>query len=219
MGPNYLKILVLAILAISCENQADTLTEPDAFGKNMPIEHSNLPSDRVANSLEVITDEEGVTNYIESSTQREDVVFKANRLSNAYYLGQKAETNQPIDEVLKTVEQEQLFYFEFSETQKVDLLKKYFDTDYEEAIKYLSFTIANDFKLVINSSDTIDALYTTYERNFHVAPFERLLLGFVGVSASDEVKLIYSDKLFKKGQLEFVFPPLEQTITLTKEIL
>ena len=155
----------------------------------------------------------------EIEMSREDIKYRAIRIDTETYLKTK---NLDVDEMkiaLEELKDEQLFYFEFEETQKQDLLKKYFNHNMDQSVSYISFDIENDFKIVNGLKDTIQASYSIYERNFHVAPFERVLLGFNEVSSEEEVELIYKDILFKKGEMVFHFPAYNYIINHTQVAL
>lgn len=139
----------------------------------------------------------------------EDITFRAKRIPTDLYLMSKGIPSEDLDSVRQEVEGEQLFYFEFEENRKLDLVEKYFSDDLDASISYMSFTILNDFTIQNEAGKSIDCSYTLYERNFHVAPFERLIISFSGVDTSQELKLVYQDKLFGKGKMEFSFPSAE----------
>ena len=137
---------------------------------------------------------------------RNDIKFKAKRLDTEFYLKQKGLEGEQLKNALDELSGEQLFFIEFAESQQQDLMKKYFTNSMDESVSYLSFNIYNDFKVVNSKGDTIDAIASTYERNFHVAPFERILLSLAGVAEDEALELIYTDNLFRKGEIHFSFP-------------
>ena len=146
---------------------------------------------------------------------REDIKFKAKRLDTEFYLKQKGLEGGELKNALGELSGEQLFFIEFAEFQQQDLMKKYFTDSMDESVSYLSFNIYNDFKVVNSSGDTIDAIASTYERNFHVAPFERILLSLTGVNEDEALELIYTDNLFRKGEIHFNFPSQDYLIKNT----
>ncbi len=139
---------------------------------------------------------------------KEDIHFRAKRIPTALYLQNQGLEEEELTNALEETKTEQLFYFEFEETLKQDLVKKYLEENLDRNIAYLSFEVYNDFQLITSKGDTIEATYSLYERNFHVAPFERVLVSFTGVNQDEKVKLLYSDKLFKKGEMDFIFAPI-----------
>lgn len=153
--------------------------------------------------------EEGSSDEIytvpEITLQKNDIKFRAKRIPSELYLKNKGVSGEELAAALTEVEGEQLFYFEFEEELKQDLIKKHLEDDLDGNISYLSFGIFNDFLLVNSKGDTVISDYSLYERNFHVAPYERLLVSFSGVEQDEELQLIYNDKLFQKGKLNFHF--------------
>jgi hypothetical protein len=85
------------------------------------------------------------------------------------------------------------------------LLEEFSNRPYEEAVKYLSFQISNDFKIVTSSGDTIKCSGSLFERNFKVAPFKRALLYFDNINPADNIQLLYQDRLFGNGMIKFNF--------------
>ncbi|MFK5854488.1 MAG: hypothetical protein QM503_00055 [Bacteroidota bacterium] len=86
--------------------------------------------------------------------------------------------------------------------------------DYEEQIKYLSFSMQNDFKLV-RHNDTLDCAIFHFERDYGIRPFGTFLLGFPcdevqNVSGDTvnfiySIKVIYTDSSFGDEIIEFPF--------------
>lgn len=136
----------------------------------------------------------------------EDITIRAKRIDSESYLLNKGVEESKIAEAMETIEGEQLFSIEFEEVQKQNLMKKYFSQDMDAPISYLSFKINKDFRLVTELGDTIRPSYSIYERNFHVAPYERILLSFNNIEETESIKLIYNDRLFEKGRQTFSFP-------------
>lgn len=141
----------------------------------------------------------------EITKQKQDIKFRAKRIPTELYLKNKGVSDKELPEALTEVKGEQLFYFEFEEELKQDLVKKYLESNLDANISYLSFDIYQDFLLINSKGDTIKSNYSIYERNFHVAPYERILLSFSGIDENEEVQLIYTDKLFGRGKLDFAF--------------
>jgi len=150
-------------------------------------------------------DQEGEYKIQAVEHQRGDISFKAQRIPTELYLKNKGLKDKSLTAAMEDTKGEQLFYFDFQETQKQDLMKKYFAEDPDTGVSYMAFGVESDFYLVSASGDTIPAAFSHYERNFHVAPYERLILSFKGVEQDEEVQLIYSDQLFGRGRLAFNF--------------
>lgn len=71
--------------------------------------------------------------------------------------------------------------------------------EYEERVKYLSFNVQNDFRL-IDGADTLPCTICTYERAFGVTPYTTMVLGFPESSGGLSHKtLIYQDQLLGAG--------------------
>lgn len=136
-----------------------------------------------------------------------DLNFTAKRIPTALYLQNQGLQKEELTEALTQVEDEQLFYFEIEESQKQDVIKKYFSENQDQNISYLSFDIHHDFKIVNGDGDTLKANYSFYERNFHIAPYERIVVSFSGINEGEELKLIYNDHLFGKGESTYSFAP------------
>lgn len=137
--------------------------------------------------------------------QRGDIKFKAQRIPTELYLRNKGLEGRALEEAMMETKGEQLFYFDFQEAQKQDLMKKYFSDDPDTGVGYMAFGVENDFQLISSTGDTIPAAFAHYERNFHVAPYERVILSFKGIEQFEEVQLVYKDQLFGRGMLAFTF--------------
>jgi hypothetical protein len=137
-----------------------------------------------------------------------DISFKATDVPITYYmLKELGDSNLlKIDSLYEEHKTERVVEFEFLQDDQKDLLDTTFTgIDYKEGVKYMSFNIEKDFYVVTSKKDTIQCSGVTFERNFKVAPYNRLLLFFTGVPPSDNIQLIYNDRLFKKGVLKFSF--------------
>ena len=144
-----------------------------------------------------------VVQKIESTI--EDITFRAKRIPTELYLKNQDVVGDELVLALSELKGEQLFYFEFEETRKQDLMKKYFESDMDSKVAYLAFDIFKDFHVINSKGDTLEANYTLYERNYHVAPFEKILVSFSNVSPDENLELIYNDELFGKGTSKFSF--------------
>lgn len=138
----------------------------------------------------------------------DDVIFTATEVPIQYYL-LKDQGNQDlfnIDSLYQINKRERVVEFTFEQDEEDDLLKEKFTSlNYEDGIKYLSFLIDKDFYAVTKSKDTIRCSGVQYERNFKIAPFQKILLYFSGISPEEEIQLIYNDRLFQKGIVKFKF--------------
>lgn len=157
----------------------------------------------------VLTETEGASDtYIvpEIEQQKEDVVFRVKKIPTKLYLLNQGVKESEVDSVLQTLTGEQLFYIEFEEEEQQDLMKKYFTDNMDLSVNYLSAQIARDFSIRTEKGKRVSTNYCIYERNFHTAPFERLLLNFSGINADEAFVLTYHDRLFGKGKMKFSFP-------------
>src|SRR5690606_9980118 len=113
---------------------------------------------------------------------------------------------QLIDSISKKYEYERVIEFEFEHNENKDLLESEFTgLDYEKSVSYMAAAIKNDFMLVTESNDTIPCSGVHFERHFKVSPFNRILLYFGNVSPTDNIQLIYQDRLFGNGIFKFTF--------------
>lgn len=142
------------------------------------------------------------------SQHADDINFTATEVPIPFYI-LKSEGNEDLfraDSIEKVNKEERIIEFEFAQDDEKDLLEKNFTSlDYEESIKYMSFSIEKDFYVVTSKKDTIQCAGATYERNFKVAPYQKIVLFFSGIPPQDKIQLVYQDRLFKKGTLKFKF--------------
>lgn len=135
--------------------------------------------------------------------------YKATEVPVNYYISKnipKSISNKDKDYIYSAHRRERIIEFEFQHDNNDDLLKSDFtQKKYSEAVKYMAFAIKKDFSVVTTSGDTINCLGVTFERNFKLAPFKRLLLNFNDIPESDNIKLIYQDRLFGNGLFKFNF--------------
>ncbi|MEL1244934.1 hypothetical protein AAEO56_11720 [Flavobacterium sp. DGU11] len=142
-------------------------------------------------------------------TQKVDrISFKAAEVPVAYYiLNNKGNDNLfEIDSIEKANNSERIIEFNFSDDEEKDLLNQEFTgMEYDDAVKYMSFSINKDFYVVTSKKDTIPCSGIVFERSFKVAPIHKLLLFFGNIKPKDKIQLIYNDQLFGKGILKFKF--------------
>ncbi len=136
-----------------------------------------------------------------------DINYTATEVPLQYYILKNNEDNpQIVDSLYNMNNRERIVEIEFQHSNEQDLLlEKYTKRSYEDAVKYMAFTIERDFTVITNSDDTIRCSGVNFERNFKVAPFKRVLLYFNGISPDDNIKLIYQDQLFGNGKIKFNF--------------
>ncbi len=137
----------------------------------------------------------------------EDINYTATEVPLQYYILKNNQDNPQIVDSLYTLNnKERVVEIEFEHSEQKDLLKQEFtNRNYEDAVKYMAFTIEQDFTVVTSSNDTIKCSGVNFERNFKVAPFKRVLLYFNDINPEDNIKLIYKDQLFGNGTMEFNF--------------
>lgn len=111
-----------------------------------------------------------------------------------------------IDSLYNQNKFERIIEFTFEQENEKDLLEEDFTKlSYEDGVKYMSFNMVNDFYIVTSKKDTIKCSGVNYERNFKVAPFQKIMLFFSGINPNDKIQLVYNDKLFGKGIIKFKF--------------
>ncbi|HYG14780.1 MAG TPA: hypothetical protein VEC12_03435 [Bacteroidia bacterium] len=77
--------------------------------------------------------------------------------------------------------------------------------EYLDRITYLSTEVSKDFKLVLGL-DTLPCSICHFERTFNISPHNEFILVFPGrITSEENAKLIYDDKIFGIGKLEFDF--------------
>lgn len=141
-------------------------------------------------------------------TQYYDAIsYKATEVPLEYYLlKQIGNDSKLVDSISKENSRERIVEFQFQHQDQKDLLLQEFtNKSYEDAVKYMAFTIEKDFKVVTETNDTISCSGVHFERNFKVAPYKKLLLYFNHIDQKDNIKLIYNDQLFGNGLINFSF--------------
>ncbi|MBL7897334.1 MAG: hypothetical protein JNJ99_02280 [Crocinitomicaceae bacterium] len=204
--------IIATILFFSCSSDDSKISEGLEINyqteKGMPAGNEIFHNGNTI-IIEEVKDERDIANRSFSIQKIEqtdgDIRMTAKKIPTELYLRNQGITGEDLGLALDDLNDVQLFYFEFEETKKQDLVEKYFTEDLDGRISYMSFGIFEDFKLVSASGDTIPADYSIYERNYHIAPFERLIVSFSSVIPEDEMKLIYKDQVFGRGIKEFSF--------------
>lgn len=143
-----------------------------------------------------------------NSQKIDDISFTSTEVPIQYYLLKDEGTEDlfKIDSIYNANKTERIIEFTFEQKDEKDLLNEDFTSiSYENGIKYLSFEIDKDFYVVTSKKDTIKCSGVNYERNFKVAPYQKIMLFFSGIDPKEEIQLVYNDKLFKKGIIKFQF--------------
>lgn len=147
----------------------------------------------------------------------DDIGFTATEVPIQYYLLKDLgnESLQKVDSLYEENKRERIIEFTFQQDEEKDLLGKDFTgMDYTDAVKYMSFGLDKDFYVVTSKKDTILCSGVNFERNYKIAPFQKVLLFFSGIEPNDKIQLIYNDYLFRKGTLKFKFKDTFTPITL-----
>ena len=138
----------------------------------------------------------------------DDIGFTATEVPIQYFLlkDQGIENLQHVDSLYEENKRERVIEFVFQQDEEKDLLSNDFTgMDLTSAVKYMSFGIDKDFYVVTSKKDTILCSGVNFERNYKIAPFQKVLLFFSGIDPNDKIQLIYNDYLFRKGTLKFKF--------------
>ena len=138
----------------------------------------------------------------------DDINFTATEVPIQYYLlKDKGNENLVlVDSLYESNKTERIIEFVYTQDEEKDLLQKVFTgMSYEEGVKYMSFGLDKDFAVVTSKKDTIVCSGVTFERNYKIAPYQKVLLYFSGIDPNDKIQLIYQDFLFRKGTLKFKF--------------
>lgn len=101
------------------------------------------------------------------------------------------------------------YHFNFTISSSVsgyDVIKeKLSPSDYLKRITYLTGEIRKDFKLV-SGLDTLPCVVCHYERNYNISPNNVFILVFPYQQKTEsDLTLLYDDKLFNQGIVEFKF--------------
>lgn len=138
----------------------------------------------------------------------DDINFTATEVPIQYYL-LKDKGNEDlflVDSIYEENKTERVIEFTFHHDEEKDLLEnKFTGMTYEEGVKYMSFGLERDFYVVTSKNDTIKCSGVNYERNYKIAPFQKVLLFFSGIDPNEKIQLVYQDYLFRKGTIKFKF--------------
>ena len=134
--------------------------------------------------------------------------FTATEVPIQYYL-LKDKGNQElisVDSLYEANKTERIIEFTFTQDEEKDLLSEDFTKlSYTDGVKYMSFGLDKDFYVVTSKKDTITCSGVTFERNYKIAPYQKVLLFFSRIDPNEKIQLVYNDHLFKKGVLKFKF--------------
>jgi hypothetical protein len=147
----------------------------------------------------------------------DDIIFAATEVPIQYYLLKDLgkEDLVKIDSLYEENKRERVLEFTFQQDEEKDLLTRNFTgMDYTNAVKYMSFGLERDFYVVTSKKDTIACSGVTFERNYKIAPYQRVLLFFSGIDPEEKIQLVYNDYLFRKGTLKFKFKDPNTQIAL-----
>lgn len=186
---NFLVLKVLLtmvfIFLISCSEKSGSVTE----------------SDKVFSYSNVDWKAKKINHFIN------DINYTATEVPLQYYLLKNTDGDtKKVDSIYKANNRERIVEIEFEHSNQTDLLlEEYTNKSYDDAVKYMAFTIKKDFMVVTQSNDSIRCAGVLFERNFKVAPFKRALLYFNNINPNDNIKLIYQDYLFGNGIIKFDF--------------
>jgi len=136
-----------------------------------------------------------------------DIIYSATEVPIHYYLAKNSNGSiSIIDSLYNDNKRERIIEIEFENIDSKDLLEEeYTERSYEDAVKYLAFSIDKDFQVITSTNDTIKCSGVHFERNFKVAPFKRALLYFSNINPDENINLLYQDNLFGNGSLYFNF--------------
>lgn len=180
--------LLFTIFLISCKGDTEVSAVDESY-KFFNLERAGWKSKSVSHNFS-------------------NIAYTATLVPIQYYIIKSEGFNDPsrIDSIYHEHKRERVIEMQFEHDTKDDLLKSdYTNTDYESAVKYMSFSIQNDFVAVTQTGDTIPCAGVTLERNFKIAPFKRMLLHFGNVDENEQIQLIYQDQLFGNGIVKFMF--------------
>lgn len=198
----YNKVLIYSffglLLFFSCKKDENTKTDKDIRYQLFQLENFGWKSKL-------------------NSQKIDDISFTSTEVPIQYYLLKDKGTEDlfKIDSIYQANKTERIIEFTFEQNDEKDLLYEDFTSiSYENGIKYLSFEIDKDFYVVTSKQDTIKCSGVNYERNFKVAPYQKIMLFFSGIDPKEEIQLVYNDKLFKKGIIKFQFKETYKKVLL-----
>jgi hypothetical protein len=82
-------------------------------------------------------------------------------------------------------------------------------SEYEERVKYYSFGIEHDLKMVTATGDTLPCALSHFERTFNVRPELSILCGFdaAAANAAGGFTLLVNERIFNTGMTKLYYSP------------
>jgi len=185
---NYLALLFIVVL-ISCKKETVGEDDSDLRSRYFQLEKIGWKSKLFTQKVD-------------------DISFTAIDIPIQYYLLKDRGTENlfEIDSLYEQNKMERVIEFTFQQDDEKDLLGKGFSLlPYDKTIEYMSFKLNDDFYIVTSKNDTIACNGVSYERNYKIAPFQKVLLFFSKIDPNDKIQLVYKDRLFGKGTIKFRF--------------
>lgn len=182
------QVIVVSLLIFACKEDTD-IAQVDESYKFFNLERAGWKSKSISQNFS-------------------SIAYTATMVPIQYYIIKNESFDNPsrIDSIYNKHKTERVIEMVFRHDSKDDLLKsEYTKLDYESAVKYMAFGIEKDFMAITQSGDTINCSGVTFERNFKLAPFKRLLLHFGNIPENDQIQLVYQDHLFGNGILKYKF--------------
>ncbi|MEM0578771.1 hypothetical protein [Flavobacterium polysaccharolyticum] len=189
-GCRTLGFIFVVFLCVSCKNDLEN------------SQQNSVIRDRYFNLEKIGWKSRSYTQVVD------DIGFTATEVPIQYYLLKDLgnQNLKQVDSLYEENKRERIIEFTFQQEEEKDLLGKDFTgMDYTASVKYMSFGLDKDFYVVTSQKDTILCSGVNFERNYKIAPFQKVLLFFSGIDPNDKIQLIYNDYLFRKGTLKFKF--------------
>jgi hypothetical protein len=193
-GISNILVLFITLSLISCKKEKETEDDGAIRYRYFNLEHNGWKSREHIQTIDNIS-------------------YKATEVPSPYYILNTIGNDDlfEADSIEQANKKERIIEFQFYQQDEKDLLKEEFTSlNYDESVKYMSFSIEKDFYVVTSKKDTIQCAGATFERNFKIAPYHKIILFFSDIPPGDKIQLVYQDRLFKKGTLKFKF---EEKIT------
>ncbi|WP_425236615.1 hypothetical protein [Ulvibacterium sp.] len=187
-SPTILLIILVVLISNGCKTDTDLGKTYESY-KFFNLERAGWKSMSISQSFSNIS-------------------YTATLVPIQYYMVKNEGPEDPyrIDSMYQAHKTQRVIEMEFRHESKDDLFKsQYSNLDYESAVKYMAFSIEKDFMAVTRSGDSINCSGVTFERNFKLAPFKRLLLHFGNIPENEQLQLVYQDGLFGNGIIKFKF--------------
>ncbi len=178
-------LLILIIFIISCKNSTVKSKSP-AVDNNNSISKKDFP-------VWVEAKDNGLSN----SKSINDFNYEIQYKPIEYILAIKG------NDSLKATDYEGLHYIDLklSNNGNPDYLKTNLSNreDYYLRLKYFSFEIQNDLKL-IDGKDTLNCVFSHFERTYGITPYIKIVTAFEkNTDSSNDLFFSYHDQLFDNG--------------------